>query len=367
MSEVDKRDLIPEEFILHNCYKDVMYEDGETACESEVSPFAFLSYLQYPFFQEHNEYTAYLPRQKFESARKTRKYANKINKNEIVKKFIKRERESETEDYPQIEIWERKQISTTGCFFTKETCEETIESFDEYRKGNNNKSLDLSADIITSIKHPIKNCFELKDKTYDKVDFLLKINRFEDAFNIITEYTNNKNICEGLIKAIEKFCCVVGTIGNMMPIPEHTNPFIKDDSYYYKLKHVYHPLFQTNICVKFDSAENLVRHYWLFNELHYTQNNYGYKQFIEHFCLQDFFKSYKDNKKNVIVPTAKYNYLLPDCEDITSWIEWFNTNTKLILKRGARIYLNGKDPKEECIDALFENVIDWSREVNKSN
>lgn len=340
------------EFVLHNCYRDVC---GQGQFESEVSPHAFCSYIKYPLFSPNtkdwnNDYKPYY----------TEKWGRKFCRFD-EQKLNKLKCDS---------IMTRRQSKNRGLFFSKEDIKERVDSA--------SKNLDLSGDIITSLSTPLKKilCLIDEDKWQDinensekwkeyvrffKLQKYLQTNSWNDAIESIS-----KN--DGLLESFEKFSCVVGTIGNMMPIPEHTNPGGKDcDNYYYKFKYLYMDLFNTST-MDISQVQSIIRLYWFFYEdgHRYRQETESWKLFVEDFCLQDYFDNI--NYKKLIKP-----YKNMDDKDsaypskIKDWIDWFNCNTCLILKRGLRIFCRGKEPSEKWVNDIFDNVIEYSVSVNKLN
>lgn len=312
-------------FVLQNCYIDAYNCD----CESEVTPFAWNYYKKYPFFNDC-EYEIYFPKKGAHRTLTTHKPFFTLEDDAADNLFLGK----------------RRQSTNLGCFASKEKLiiEDNINDEEkEYivNSWTNFKCLDLSGDIVTSLETVFKkfcNCI------YDKNEINLKLQCCDFDSEIIKSF---KDIKDSLLK----FTDVVGTIGNMMPVPEKTNKNVGENYFVklYKLKDIYHDqkipiknnVFQDN---KLLDKKNQYKINWkyFFNK-EFKEN--GWKDFIEGFCLQDYFKDaeYEDlitpckilDKDNPGYPSKKAT--------IDDWIEWFNCNTCLILKRGARIYSEGDE------------------------
>lgn len=340
------------EFVMHNCYEDV---ENEGNFHSEVCPFAFKSYLKYPFFssKKGSEYNIYYY---WHLDRNGKRGPYKSDDLDLVKnneKYIKViNGNTKYDDLMNIDginlknIGFRRQIATMkGCFFSKDS---KIEGKKIGDPDVNSINLDLSGDVITSIKTSLNKLLkflddvEVSDKEVEQLQ-LCKFNSKNSLFNrkII-------NITDELKQSVKKFCLAVGTIGNRIPIPEHTNPGGKDcDNYYYKFKSQYMDLFNIKT-MDVSKEQSIIRLFWLFYEKghRYDQNPESWKCFVEDFCLQDYFV--EDNYYELIKPCNehKFNEITgypSDDAGIDDWIDWFNCNTCLILKRGARIYSKGNE------------------------
>lgn len=319
-------------FVLHNCYKDVKDID----CESEVSLHAFKSYIRYRFFRE-NKYKILTG----SSNKGDKKFNDVTGSLNIIDNY---------------DIGFRRETSSQyGLFFEVK--------FDEF-------STDLQADILTSIKSPLNKIINFNEQNIDALVSDLQLQDY-DKF---TE-SKFKIIDDNLYESIKKFSCVVGTVGNMLPIPEGTQFPGNSEIYRFKLNTFYGVI--VNLYGKYDKSrtKDKKRYQFLVKQCGYTGIE-GYKRFINDFYLQDFldndpreFNNEDGKYPKISLPSSSevnYTGRLEEC--CSQWAKWFDNNTKLILKRGLRIYYKGNNAKinEYDFDYLFNNVVALAQEVNNN-
>ena len=321
-------------FVLHNCYEEAV----KYGCESEVTPFSWKSYKKYPFFNDC-EYEIYFPKK---GAHRT------LTTHEPF--FTLEDAAADN-----LSLGTRRQITSKGCFASKEKLlieENMDEEEKEYivNSWNNFKYLDLSADVITSIKSPLNKLlatFDLGKVSKEELT-QMQLRNIEQytvkcLFDKLNKWTDDKNLLE-LKQSIKNFCYSVGTIGNMMPIPEKSNPASRDgggENYWSKIMS-YKNIFDNKYSPK---VKNKNRKKFL-EDAGYKFNTDNYKLFINAFCLQDYFV---DSTYEVLINPTGYNkkhwfpFYNDPIDNINKWIDWFNCNACLILKRGARIYSEGDE------------------------
>lgn len=315
------------EFVLHNCYRDV-YWQGQF--ESEVSPHAFESYLKYPFFSSVG-----IENLKWRLLNETPINSNcfKVVDSEKIKDL-----------YPKNVGFRRQKHSMKGLFF---------------EVSSQNYLIDVSADIITSLKSILNkiSSSKLNKHKYKECINTLQLQESEEDINRELE---RLKICPKLIQPVKKFCCVVGTIGNMMPISEGSQAGGNYDAYRYKLNSFY--------TVITENYKKNKANYWRYKflvELCGYKGNIGFVNFVKDFYLQDFFDDevtdFKNDDKKY--PTIRFPKTI---ESIELWKIWLEDTTKKIIKRGIRIY-SGSVPKSDIVDKYFKNLFEWTKDVNNNN
>lgn len=334
-------------FVLQNCY-DYVYKSSngefykEPLFESEVCPFAFKSYLKYPFFNPVNKsgYNIFYYWQLYRNGKKgpyTDKDKEELLKCKYIKVLDENTDEKDVENIDEINLnnigCRRQKPTMKGCFFSRDNI--------KGKKQNEilSESIDLSADIITSLESTIK---KLIDNLYKKSESNLKLQHSYFSTEIFVPAIK-------IEEALKKFSFVVGTIGNMMPIPEGSNPGGCGENYYNKIN-MWRDIFANNIE---DSTKKKIRIKFLKEANYLNKDNIDsdeepFNKFIEDFCLQDYFID--GNYKKILIPCKKIDEKKPAYPSIKAtiddWIDWFSCNTCLILKRGARIYIEGCGEKD---------------------
>lgn len=365
-------------FILHNCYTDVLKYDKDSKKwylynDAEVSPFSCLSYLRYPFVKNNkfNPYYNWTPGVKGNTS-------DAVNKKKGFH-FIDKEKCLYNEGFTKhnIHIGKSRQISTGGCFLSSCLKEEDL--------SEKWTDIDLSADIITSLK-TIVNKINKNYKLTTEKEYALKSDLFSNKELI-------KKICKDnkLQTALEKFICVVGTVGNMLPIPGRCNKNYGEEWYFGKLSELSKIFYRSKYVevkwneiycdsrlarIKDYNSNKLLmlrmypwerdteyKIYWIYFFGKFYKNK-DWKDFVKDFYLNDYFDD-GDNRCNILhapypdLGNNKKTYSIEDC-----WTDWLNENVRLILRRSLRIY-TGKD-SVDLVSEYFNNLLDWSKKVNKN-
>ena len=353
-------------FVLQNCY-DYVYKTcngefyKEPLFESEVCPFAFKSYLKYPFFNPENKsgYNIFYYWQPDRNGEKGPYNSKELSQAKYIKVIDEKLNEEYVENIDDVNLknignrrWKR---SMKGCFFSKDNIAGRKRDQVEL------ESLDLSADILTSIKTVVNKI--QPNKKFETIERDFKLQKFNES--TIKKYFDGYD--EELKTSLFNFCRVCGTIGNMCPFPENTNSAHGNsnnagDNYYMKLKKIEEALEDDSEYLLLDLAgKDVVKKSWSYF-LHNDLDCNNRKNFIEILLLQDF---YTNNFGAIIKPRGEDKDFYPNDiidvkneKSVNEWIKWLDFNTCLILKRGARIYSEGCEEKRKKLAAsLIEALI----------
>ena len=238
----------------------------------------------------------------------------------------------------------REQMSTPGCFLTKNDYE---------KEDRSHNYIDIVGDVLTSMNTPILKCLE---NTY--LQECRRCGRLAGPEDPGTEQR------KALLKSVNAFIRVNHTIGNLMPVPEGLN----------SLWHVKDNIYCKIRCLKmyFDEKENLEDRYGeemerirqlfakslsLFAKSEYrkgiditTRNGVcalwiteyfphsSWEDFVEKNCLQDLFENENEYQN---IKNCDYR------KDRNRWNEWFDTMTELIVRRGYRLTHAGRGIEED--------------------
>ena len=268
----------------------------------------------------------------------------------------------------------RRQMSSLGCYLTK-----------------NNQTIDIAADILTSMKTPITNCMK-NVFAYGFSEDESKRAKEKGSIYIADKKVFQKlKAKETLFQSMNAFIKVNHTIGNMMPIPEGLNTTWKTcltgeevradlpykDNVDYKircLREYFRIKDKENLKERYaneaDQIERLIKKapplpFFAYGksrrdekgEIGPTTGNgvcavwltdyfdsCTWPCFVEQNFLQDFFE---DEKYEKIIDKAAY----PKDGNVSNWTAWFDRMTECIIRRGYRM-TEGKEIDSDLLEDI---------------
>lgn len=239
----------------------------------------------------------------------------------------------------------RRQMSTPGCYLTK-----------------NNQTIDIAADILTSMKTPITNCMK-NVFAYGFSEDESKRAKEKGSIYIADKKVFQKLIAkEALFQSMNAFIKVNHTIGNMVPILEGLNTVWGQADYAgYKIER-WMEYFKDAENLKnkhrdgIDNIRNLIKDSKPLGRAQLTRegvcavwltdyfDSCTWPCFVEQNFLQDFFE---DEKYEKIIDGTAY----PKDGNVSNWTAWFDRMTECIIRRGYRM-TEGKEIDSDLLEDI---------------